>query len=103
MTIPLDLFKKYQVTEEDTHSFVNYLLVLNQVKVVCMFREMENNIKVSFRSTSTEIDVAEIAKALGGGGHNHSAATSLTINEPFDDAVEKAVTKIRTILKNLYG
>lgn len=59
---------------EDTHAFINHLLVLNNIKVACMFRDDGDQVKMSLRS-SGEIDVGIIAQALGGGGHSHSAAT----------------------------
>ncbi len=65
---------RFGVDSEDTHAFVNYLLVLDGVKVVCMFRESGKHVKISFRSAG-DIDVGLIAQALGGGGHDHSAAT----------------------------
>ena len=41
---------------EDTHGFINNLLVLNNIKVACMFRDDGNLIKMSLRS-SGEYDV----------------------------------------------
>ncbi|MBT6325399.1 MAG: bifunctional oligoribonuclease/PAP phosphatase NrnA, partial [Bdellovibrionales bacterium] len=66
--------KKYKTVLEDTHAFINHLLVLNNIKVVCMFRESGKFIKISFRSLGIT-NVGILAEALGGGGHNHSAAT----------------------------
>jgi phosphoesterase RecJ-like protein len=65
---------RYHVDTEDTHGFINHLLILDNVKVACMFRQQDNHIKISFRSTG-DIDVGVMAQALGGGGHDHSAAT----------------------------
>jgi bifunctional oligoribonuclease and PAP phosphatase NrnA len=68
---------KFSSDVEDTHAFINNLLVLNNIKVACMFRDDGDHIKMSLRS-SGEYDVGTIALALGGGGHSHSAATILT-------------------------
>lgn len=59
---------------EDTHAFINHLLVLNNLKVACMFRDDGDSVKVSLRSTG-EVDVGMMAIQIGGGGHCHSAAT----------------------------
>lgn len=78
---------------EDTHAFINHLLVLDNIKIACMFREDDDFVKLSMRSTG-EYDVGSIAVALGGGGHSHSAATILkkegrTLNEVIEDTVSK--------------
>ena len=85
-------FKKCNVDPEDTHGFVNHLLILENVKVACMFRQIGRKVKISFRSQG-DIDVGIVAKALGGGGHDHSAATM--IEGPDIDKV------IRDTVKNL--
>ncbi len=64
---------------EDTHAFINHLLILNNIKVAIMFRDDGDQIKVSLRS-SGDYDVGMIALALGGGGHSHSAATIINKN-----------------------
>lgn len=71
-----DLLEKFQVDSEDTLAFINHLLVLDNIKIAIMFREMGSEIKVSLRSIGI-IDVGIMARALGGGGHDHSAAAIL--------------------------
>lgn len=65
--------RKHNVDEEDTHAFINHLLILDNIQVACMFREKGDIIKISMRA-SKDVDVGVLAKAIGGGGHNHSAA-----------------------------
>lgn len=87
---------------EDTHAFINNLLVLNNIKVAIMFRDDGAQIKMSLRS-SGEIDVGTIALGLGGGGHSHSAATILIRepNETTEHVMEKTVLKVEELLKKL--
>jgi phosphoesterase RecJ-like protein len=87
---------------EDTHGFINNLLVLNNIKVACMFRDDGEFIKMSLRS-SGEYDVGLIAFALGGGGHSHSAATVLIRGpgETTDQVIDRAIKKAEEVLKNL--
>jgi bifunctional oligoribonuclease and PAP phosphatase NrnA len=87
---------------EDTHGFINNLLVLNNIRVACMFRDDGDNIKMSLRS-SGEYDVGIIALALGGGGHSHSAATILHRNkdESTQEVIERAIKKVEDSLKKL--
>jgi phosphoesterase RecJ-like protein len=87
---------------EDTHAFINNLLVLNNIKVAIMFRDDGPVIKMSLRS-SGDIDVGTIALALGGGGHSHSAATILTKEkgETAEAVISKTIKKVEELLKKL--
>ncbi len=68
--------KQHGVRPDDTHSFINHLLILEKIEVAMMFQESGTNIKLSLRSTGA-VDVSKLAKLLGGGGHTHSAAAVL--------------------------
>lgn len=92
-----EILEKFHVDPEDTHAFINHLLVLDNIKVACMFREMGEKIKVSLRSTG-EIDVGVMAQALGGGGHDHSAAT--LINGSLESVVKSTIDKLQTMLQD---
>ncbi len=87
---------------EDTHAFINNLLVLNNIKVAIMFRDDGPAVKMSLRS-SGDIDVGTIALALGGGGHSHSAATVLVKEkgETTEQVISKSVKIVEEILKKL--
>ncbi len=106
-TIAWMLLKKEDIDKfagdvEDTHAFINNLLVLNNIKVACMFRDDGDHIKMSLRS-SGEYDVGNIAIALGGGGHSHSAATILTRGpgETTDEVIARGIKKVEEVLKKL--
>lgn len=106
-TIAWMLLKKEDIDKfagdvEDTHAFINNLLVLNNIKVAIMFRDDGDHIKMSLRS-SGEYDVGNIAIALGGGGHSHSAATILTRGpgETTQAVIDRAVKKVEEVLKKL--
>jgi phosphoesterase RecJ-like protein len=104
-TIAWMLLKKEDIDRfagdvEDTHAFINNLLVLNHIKVACMFRDDGDQIKMSLRS-SGEYDVGNIAVALGGGGHSHSAATLFTRKngQTTEEVIMKAIEKIEEVLQ----
>ena len=80
MLLKKDDIDQFKSDVEDTHAFINHLLVLNNIKVAIMFRDDGDQVKMSLRS-SGDIDVGLVAQALGGGGHNHSAATILLRSE----------------------
>lgn len=97
-----DDIDKYAGDVEDTHAFINNLLILNNIKVAIMFRDDGDLIKMSLRS-SGEYDVGTIAVALGGGGHSHSAATILIRgpSETTEQVIIRAVKKVEEVLQNL--
>jgi phosphoesterase RecJ-like protein len=104
-TIAWILLKKNDIDRfagdvEDTHAFINNLLILNNIKVACMFRDDGIQMKMSLRSAG-DYDVGMIAMALGGGGHSHSAATILTRRdgESVESVIERAIKKIEEVLK----
>lgn len=91
-----NMLEKYNVSSDDTHSFVNHLLILDKVKVACMFRSYGGQVKISLRSTGI-VDVGTMAQAIGGGGHDHSAAT--IIDGPIDQVIKDTVKKLQRMLK----
>src|SRR5690606_1793592 len=93
---------KYEGDIEDTHGFINNLLVLSHIKVACMFRDDGKFVKMSLRS-SGEYDVGTIALALGGGGHSHSAATILEKKEgeTTEAVIDRAIKKVEEVLAKL--
>ena len=97
LSVTEEKLSKFQVGAEDTLAFVNHLLVLDNIKIACMFREQGNSVKVSLRSNG-DIDVGIMAQALGGGGHNHSAAT--IIQGPLDTVIKNTIAKLRLMLKD---
>ncbi len=72
-------------TESDMESFVNYTLSIRDVKIGIFMYELENGVKISFRSVGS-IPVNNLAAEFGGGGHVNAAATRLT-NESIENAI----------------
>jgi phosphoesterase RecJ-like protein len=96
------IIDSYSSDVEDTHAFINHLLVLERIKVACMFRDDGEILKMSLRS-SGEYDVGVIAKKLGGGGHSHSAATFYRKKpqETTESAILFLVSEMEKILDTL--
>jgi phosphoesterase RecJ-like protein len=83
---------------EDTHAFINHLLVLNNLKVACMFRDDGQSVKVSLRSTG-DIDVGLMATKIGGGGHCHSAATIINKNgKSTAEITKEVISKVQEMI-----
>ncbi|WP_127718164.1 bifunctional oligoribonuclease/PAP phosphatase NrnA [Halobacteriovorax sp. HLS] len=91
-----EMIDKHKSDAEDTHGFINHLLILDNIKVACMFRQNGKSVKLSMRSADANIDVGVMAQALGGGGHNHSAATVL--EGTLEDIVKNSIEKIQLMI-----
>ena len=96
ITLDHEMIQQHNVAVEDTLSFINHLLILNNIKVACMFRKEGAQIRVSFRSTGVGIDVGAIAQSLGGGGHNHSAAT--LVEGELEEVIPMVITKVEQVV-----
>lgn len=99
ITLDEEILNKFNVDSEDTHGFINNLLILDNIKVACMFRQIGDTVKISLRSAG-DVDVGVMAQAIGGGGHNHSAAT--LIEGKLEDVIASTIAKIQIMLSNDY-
>lgn len=75
----------------DTEGIVNYLNEIRGVKAAAMLEEREGETKCSLRSQE-HIDVAQIARSLGGGGHR--SAAGVTIKSMPQEALKMLLEKI---------
>ncbi|MCL5096122.1 MAG: DHH family phosphoesterase [Candidatus Omnitrophica bacterium] len=63
----------------DSEGLIDHIRAIEPVEVACLFEELEPNvIRVSLRSKNTHVNVNEIAKQFGGGGHNAAAGARIT-------------------------
>lgn len=76
---------KCGATEMDFDCINSIPREIGGVLASAVIRQKADGVKVSMRS-NTDIDVAEIAKRFGGGGHYHAAG--FTFGGSFDEAVE---------------
>lgn len=96
LTLTEDMLEKFHVDTEDTHAFINHLLVLDNIKIAVMFKQIGTQIKVSLRSVAN-VDVGLMAKALGGGGHDHSAAAVIEGN--IESVTKSTIEKLQSMLQ----
>ena len=79
----------------DTEGFVDYPMTIGAVEVTAAIMESkENAYKISLRSKN--IDVSEIAKSFGGGGHKNAAGFMLF--GFFEDVIDKLVFTVGNYL-----
>jgi len=72
-----DMFSRTGTNREYTEGFVEYIREIRGVQVACLLREIGNGrFKVSMRSKNG-VDVAAVARAFGGGGHERAAGCTV--------------------------
>jgi bifunctional oligoribonuclease and PAP phosphatase NrnA len=76
MVITRQMFEATKTSEVDTDAFVPYTLSIDGVKVGLMFTELENGIKINFRSKG-DIWINQLAKEFGGNGHKNAAGARI--------------------------
>lgn len=77
VTVPPGAIERYGVTPDDLEGVVEHPRSIAGTRMAILFRELpQGRIKVSLRSVG-EVDVAQFAHALGGGGHAKAAGVAL--------------------------
>jgi phosphoesterase RecJ-like protein len=72
---------------------VNYVLSIGEVEVAAFFRELpDGRFRVSLRSKG-QLDVAQVAERLGGGGHE--CASGCSVDGPLAQAVKQVLEMLR--------
>lgn len=71
-------FDELGIDDNGTEGIANFLNNVEEAKAIIVLREKEGGIiKASLRTTHPDIDVSELAKKLGGGGHKKAAGFSV--------------------------
>ncbi len=83
-------FTALGATMADSENMVNRLRESRGVKVGVLITKMSDLTRVSFRSK--ELNVADVAKTLGGGGHEHAAG--LKTNIPLEELKSRITSLI---------
>lgn len=86
-------FEEFGVTMDQTDTALNFLRDIEDVELSCMLKETAiNTFKVSLRSKS-RVDVSQVSKEFGGGGHLRAAGG--TVTGSLDEAKQMVITAIR--------
>jgi phosphoesterase RecJ-like protein len=97
LTVTLNDLEETGASNEDTEGLVNYGRNIEGVEVGILLKEVaDGKVKVSFRSRS-EVDVAAIAKSLGGGGHVRAAGC--TVSGTLDEVKAIVTQKVSAALQ----
>ncbi len=76
-TVTAETYERTGTAAHDTENFVNYPMLMDDIKISVLFRQIENGAwKISLRSKGV-IDIASVAADFGGGGHRNAAGCIL--------------------------
>ena len=92
MTLRQKDFTETLTSEEDTDNMINYTLTIGGVKIGLMFVELEEGVKVSFRSKGA-IPINKLAKEFSGNGHMNAAGARIygsTIENVMKNVIERS-------------
>ncbi len=97
MYVTNDMYQRSQTNGADTEGFVDYVRSLTGIEVAIFVRETERDVKISLRSKSNDlkkqaINVENIAKEFGGGGH--PTAAGCNIDKPIKIAINLVIEKV---------
>ena len=76
-------FAEFGADKADAEGVVDFIRRLGEVRALCCLREQEGKVRLSFRAKD-DVDVREIARGFGGGGHK--AAAGATLEMPLAEA-----------------
>ncbi|HEY3268300.1 MAG TPA: bifunctional oligoribonuclease/PAP phosphatase NrnA [Armatimonadota bacterium] len=85
-------FRESGAEESETEGIVNNLMAVRDVKAAALFRETPHGVRVSLRGRNG-VNVAEVARQFGGGGHVKAAGC--TVNKPLDEAMAEVLTLLK--------
>jgi len=90
------MFEETQTDVEETDNFTTYPMSIDGVLGAVLINELDNGVKISFRSKG-DIPFNEFAKEFGGGGHKNAAGARIH-NVQLDDIVKEVVDKAKKYL-----
>lgn len=95
MFITRDEMEQADAFEEDCEGLVNYALGISGVEVAIFIRELpDGRYRVSLRSKG-EVNVANIARMFGGGGHE--CASGCAVEGPLASATERILSQFHLL------
>ncbi len=97
MTVTQKMLQETSTCEDDVDGFVNYCLSIQNVVIGILFYELNDGLKISFRSKGN-IPVNLLAKEFGGGGHTNASGARL-FNIKINDIKDKVISRAKYYLE----
>lgn len=79
-------FDRLGAVKADAEPLVDVMRSLAGVRVACMLREQSDGVRGSLRAKGDAVDVSDLARRIGGGGHR--AAAGFTFEGTLDEALD---------------
>lgn len=96
--ITTDDFQHVGAGDGDTDGIINHLRSIDGVKIAVLFRQVGDKVRISLRGRDL-VDVAEVARAFGGGGHR--LAAGCTIEAPLPQAEQQLLAEAHKALQKV--
>lgn len=96
LTITRDLFRETETSEPDVERFVPFAMGIKGVQIALLFTELEDHIKISFRSRG-DIWINKLAQEFGGNGHKNAAGARVN-NRTLKDLKKSVVDRSHSYL-----
>ncbi|MBU1027057.1 MAG: bifunctional oligoribonuclease/PAP phosphatase NrnA [Candidatus Margulisbacteria bacterium] len=96
-TATKEMMEKNHAKAEDLVGLVDQIRSIDGIEVAILFREEDGKVKVNFRSKS-KINVSEIARVFGGGGHMRAAGVifeNKAIEQAKDEVIKEVLKRIK--------
>jgi phosphoesterase RecJ-like protein len=72
-------------------------------EIILLFREEEDHVSCSMRTTDPNVNASKIASIYGGGGHRQAAGFKIRENKSFEHIVSSVIEKLRTYQNDRFG
>jgi phosphoesterase RecJ-like protein len=96
-----ELYRRTGTSAEDTDNFVNFVRSVKGVEVAVLFRQTaEAQYKISLRSKG-RVDLSDLAKSFGGGGHKNAAGGVLA--GPLAEVRAKVISEVEKAIRAQLG
>jgi phosphoesterase RecJ-like protein len=91
-----EMMEKYQAKSDDLVGLIDQIRAIDSVEVAILFRQDGDKVKVNFRSKA-KINVSEVARRFGGGGHVRAAGATIAADLP--TAKRLVLTEVEKYIK----
>jgi len=91
-----DMFANTHTSDVDTDAFVPYALTISGVQVGLMFSDLNDTVKINFRSKGN-ICINGLAKEFGGNGHKNAAGARIPQGR-LEELIPQVLEQARTYL-----
>ena len=83
---------------DDVENVVNYGLSIRNVDATALLTELDDGVKISFRSRG-DVSIHAVAKAFGGGGHRYASGATVA-GQSLQDVRPRVVHAFEELLRN---